>query len=210
MEKKLDGSGGHRSSDSSSSSSSSRSYSDNGRWVTDNGNIPERVLVVGDIPGKDAKTGDSEKPCIERSQGGLCIERTKDKKIRNMKPSVQKLAEELLYTLQERRRRRKRRPHDRFILFSLSFDRMRIRRRLRHWRRHHEQRLERFRVLQRRPFSRLGCSTQRRSRENASQSSRLESVEERVDETVWRVEVAQSSHEFRVGQCELVESNRVY
>ena len=99
MEKKLDGSGGHRSSDSSSSSSSG--HSDNGRWVTDNGNIPERVLVVGDIPGKDAKTGDSEKPCIERSQGGLCIERTKDKKIRNMKPSVQKLAEELLYTLQE-------------------------------------------------------------------------------------------------------------
>ena len=113
--------------------------------------------------------------------------------------------------LTRRRRRRKRRPHDRFILFSLSFDRMRIRRRLRHWRRHHEQRrLERFRVLQRRPFSRLGRSTQRRSRENASQSSRLESVEERVDETVWRVEVAQSSHEFRVGQRELVESNRVY
>ena len=100
MEKKMDGIGGYR------SSSSSRSFSggggtSHGRWVTDNGNIPERVLVVGDVPGKDAKTGDSEKPCIERSQGGLCIERTKDKKIRNMKPSVQKLAEELLYTLQE-------------------------------------------------------------------------------------------------------------
>jgi len=96
MEKKMDGSGGYRSSSGGSGVSSS-----NGRWVTDNGNIPERVLVVGDVPGKDAKTGDSEKPCIERSQGGLCIERTKDKKIRNMKPSVQKLAEELLYTLQE-------------------------------------------------------------------------------------------------------------
>ena len=100
MEKKMDGIGGYRSSSSSSSFSGGGGTS-HGRWVTDNGNIPERVLVVGDVPGKDAKTGDSEKPCIERSQGGLCIERTKDKKIRNMKPSVQKLAEELLYTLQE-------------------------------------------------------------------------------------------------------------
>jgi len=83
-----------------SNSNNSNNNNDSGRWITDNGNIPERVLVVGDVPGKDAKTGDSEKPCIERSQGGLCIERTRDQKIRNMKPSVQKLAEELLYTLQ--------------------------------------------------------------------------------------------------------------
>ena len=52
-----------------------------GRWVTDNGNIPERVLVVGDVPGKDAKTGDSEKPCIERSKAVCASNAPKTRKL---------------------------------------------------------------------------------------------------------------------------------
>ena len=40
-------------------------------------------------------------PCIDRSQGGLCVKRTDDKGVESMSGAVQKLAEELLFTLQE-------------------------------------------------------------------------------------------------------------
>jgi hypothetical protein len=45
-------------------------------WKTDTGEKPKRVYVVGDIPGTDALGASG--PCIDRSQGGLCVKRTKD------------------------------------------------------------------------------------------------------------------------------------
>lgn len=71
---------------------------ENKAWKTDTGAKPERVFVVGDIPGKD-ESGASG-PCIDRSQGGLCVKRTTDAFVQSLDAGVSKLAEELLYTLQ--------------------------------------------------------------------------------------------------------------
>mmetsp|Transcript_23972 Transcript_23972/g.77892 ORF Transcript_23972/g.77892 Transcript_23972/m.77892 type:complete len:352 (+) Transcript_23972:61-1116(+) len=57
-----------------------------------------RILVVGDIPGED-KSGNAG-PCVERSAGGMCIARTNNERVRGMPSPAQRLAEELLYTLQ--------------------------------------------------------------------------------------------------------------
>ena len=82
-----------------------QALAENPRFVTDNGNAPERVFVVGDLAGRDLSSDAADanapvKPCIESSPGGLCITRTDNERAQNMDAAVQRLTEELLMTMQ--------------------------------------------------------------------------------------------------------------